>query len=77
MKNADDIKEYQKATQRQRVHIFLVGLDGIFEQICGEILRKEPVLDLEDCYALVRREAVHHSTLNSGYENSESSVMVA
>ena len=53
MKDADDIKEYQKATQRQRFHIFLAGLYGVFEQICGEILHKELVPDLEDCYALV------------------------
>ena len=33
MKDSDDIKEYQKSIQRQRVHIFLAGLDGIFEQI--------------------------------------------
>ncbi|OMO53936.1 hypothetical protein CCACVL1_28200 [Corchorus capsularis] len=59
MKDPDDVIAYQKSVERLRVHIFLAGLDGMFEQIRGEILRKEPVPDLEDCYAQIRREASH------------------
>ena len=29
----------------RRVHIFLVGLEGDFEQVRGEILRKDPILN--------------------------------
>ena len=54
MKGPDDIITYRKSIKRQRVHIFLVGLDGDFEQVRGEILRKNPVPDLEECYALIR-----------------------
>ncbi|RVX15047.1 hypothetical protein CK203_007806 [Vitis vinifera] len=43
------------------VHIFLVGLDGDFEQVQGEILRKDPLPHLEECYALIQREAVRHA----------------
>lgn len=27
---------------------FLIGLDGEFKQICGEILRREPISECED-----------------------------
>jgi len=53
MKDPDDVKAYQYFVQRLQVHIFLVRLDGTFEQICGEILHKEIVPDVEECYALV------------------------
>ena len=47
MKDPDDIAVYQKSIERLWVHIFLLGLDGDFEQVRGEILRKDPVPDLE------------------------------
>ena len=77
MKHADDVEAYRKSIERQRVHIFLAGLDGEFEQVRGEILRKEPVPDLEECYALVRREAARRTTLNRESENLEVSEMLA
>ena len=52
------IASYHKLLQRQRVHIFLPGLEGDFEHVRGEILRKDPISELEECYALVRREDV-------------------
>ena len=55
MVDETDIAYYHKLLQRKRVHIFLVGLEGDFEQVRGEILRKDPILELEECYALVRR----------------------
>ncbi|XP_059636905.1 uncharacterized protein LOC132279005 [Cornus florida] len=77
MKDPDDIETYRKSIKRLKVHIFLAGLDGDFEQIRGEILRKDPVPDLEGCYSLVRREAVRRATLNGEFENSEASAMMA
>ncbi|KAG7940980.1 hypothetical protein I3843_16G014900 [Carya illinoinensis] len=77
MTDPEDIAAYRKSIERLRVHIFLAGLDGDFEQVRGEILRKEPVPDLEGCYFLVRREAVRHATLKGESENSEDSAMVA
>ncbi|KAF7812189.1 retrovirus-related Pol polyprotein from transposon TNT 1-94 [Senna tora] len=76
MKDPDDVSTYQKSVERLRVHIFLAGLNGDFEQIRGEILRKEPVPNLEDSYALVRREAVRRATLNVEVGNSEAATMV-
>lgn len=76
MVNEKDIASYQKSLQRQRVHIFLAGLDDNFEQVRGEILRKDPIPDLEECYALVRREDVRRGVMNGQLENAEASAMV-
>ena len=57
------------------MHIFLTGLDGDFEQVQGEILRKYLVYDLEECYAIVRREALRQATIKSN--NHDTSSMVA
>jgi len=35
MKDLEDVTTYIKFVGRLRVHIFLIGLDGEFEQICG------------------------------------------
>ena len=77
MESEKDVESYRKSVQRQRVHIFLAGLDGEFEQIRGEILRKELVPELEECYTLVRREFVRRTTMNGDTEKSEASAMVA
>ncbi|KAG5534863.1 hypothetical protein RHGRI_022851 [Rhododendron griersonianum] len=77
MKDPDDVVAYQKSVERLRVHIFLNGLDTEFEQLRGEILRKDPVLDLEETYAYVRRDAIRRMTLNEESDHSESSAMVA
>jgi len=76
MKDPDDVKAYQDFVQCRRVHIFIVRLDAIFEQFRGEILHEELVLDLEECYTLVEREALRRATMKMEPENTESSVMV-
>ncbi|KAG5545139.1 hypothetical protein RHGRI_017567 [Rhododendron griersonianum] len=77
MENTNDIAAYKKSIQRQRVHIFLARLDEDFEQVRGEVLRKDSLPVLEECYALIQREAVRRATLNVESENIDSSVMVA
>ena len=62
MVDETDIASYQKLLQRQREHIFLVGLKGDFEQVRGEILRKDPIPKLEECYALVHRDDVRRGS---------------
>ena len=47
MKDPKDIVAYRKSIEQQRVHIFLAGLDGEFEQVRGNILRKYPLPNLE------------------------------
>ncbi|CAJ2669981.1 unnamed protein product [Trifolium pratense] len=70
-----DVAAYHKSVQRQRVHIFLAGLDGEFEQVRGEILRKDPIPELEECYSMVRREFVRQTTMNGELEKPEASAM--
>ena len=79
MKDPDDIITYRRSVERLRVYIFLNGLDAEFEQIQGEILRKDPILDLEEAHAYVRCDAVRRSTLNNetGVGHAESSAMMA
>ncbi|RVW97925.1 Retrovirus-related Pol polyprotein from transposon RE1 [Vitis vinifera] len=66
----------EKSIERQRVHIFLVGLSGDFEQVRGEILRKDPLPDLEECYALIQREAIRHASMKEESDNPDTSAMV-
>ncbi|KAI4323948.1 hypothetical protein L6164_023519 [Bauhinia variegata] len=61
MKDPDDVITYKKSIERLRVHIFLAGLDEEFDQVRGEILHKELVPGLEECHALIRREATGHT----------------
>lgn len=74
MKDPDDVLEYKKSVDRLRVHIFLAGLDGDFEQICREILRKDSTTDIEECYSIVRREAARQSTFTSTIQDASALV---
>ncbi|XP_071729035.1 uncharacterized protein [Rutidosis leptorrhynchoides] len=77
MKDPDDVEAYRKAIDRLRVHIFLAGLDDDLEQIRGEILRKESIPTLEECYALIRREVIRRQTLNGDHKYIEAAAMVS
>ncbi|KAB5534507.1 hypothetical protein DKX38_017593 [Salix brachista] len=60
MNDPDDVFVYKKSVERLRVHIFLNGLDEEFEQIHGEILRRDSVLDLEETYAYPNHKSVNN-----------------
>ncbi|KAI5319406.1 hypothetical protein L3X38_039114 [Prunus dulcis] len=66
-KRAFTIKQNDAPTKLDRlsVHLFLAGLDPQFDQVPGEILRKEPKLDLDQIFAYVRREAQQRLTITS------------
>ncbi|WVY93108.1 hypothetical protein V8G54_032196 [Vigna mungo] len=74
MKDPEDVTAYKKSIGRLRVHIFLAGLDGEFEQIRGEILCKERVPELENSYALIRREAKRQTTLKGNHPKANSNI---
>ena len=76
MVDEKNIASYQKLLQRQTVHIFPFGLEGDFEQVHGKILRKDPILELEECYALVCHEDVRRGVMYGQLENSEALAMV-
>ncbi|KAH0776792.1 hypothetical protein KY290_008203 [Solanum tuberosum] len=60
---------------RLRVHMFLNGLDTEFDQVRGEILRKDQKLDLKSTYAYVRREFQQRQTMGTSCQMPESSAM--
>ncbi|KAH9783645.1 hypothetical protein KPL71_009401 [Citrus sinensis] len=76
MKDPEDVVIYRRSVERLRVHIFLAGLDEEFDQVRGEILRKDIIPDLEECYSLIRREDIRKSKLNKKVD-SETSAMIA
>ncbi|KAH9766022.1 hypothetical protein KPL70_002047 [Citrus sinensis] len=71
MKDPEDVVIYRRSVERLRVHIFLAGLDEEFDQVRGEILRKDIIPDLEECYSLIRREDIRQSKLNKKAEICE------
>ena len=76
MKDPEDIVACQKSIERQQVHIFLAGLDGDFEQVREEILCKDPLPELEECYALIQQEAVRHASMKVESDNLDTSAIV-
>jgi hypothetical protein len=77
MNNLDDVIAYKISVERPWVHIFLNGLDAEFEQIQGEILKRDLVLDLEETSVYVRRDFIRRATLNGKSKHSEPYAMVA
>ncbi|XP_022873848.1 uncharacterized protein LOC111392690 [Olea europaea var. sylvestris] len=73
----EGVVQLHLAMARLRVHIFLSGLDSEYTQVRGEILRKDPKLDLESAYAYVRREYQQRQTMGGTNLISENSAMLA
>ena len=79
MKDPEDVVIYRKFVERLKVHIFLAGLDEEFDQVRGEILRKDIITDLEECCSFIRRdkrENVWQNKLNKKVD-SETFAMIA
>ncbi|PWA60403.1 hypothetical protein CTI12_AA387250 [Artemisia annua] len=66
-----------KTLSRFRVHIFLAGLDPDFNQARSEILRKDPPLDLESCYAYIRKDQNQRQTMEEPKLEPDSMVHMA
>ncbi|CAB4302915.1 unnamed protein product [Prunus armeniaca] len=65
-----DVTERQTELDRLRVHLFLSGLDPQFDQVRGEIMQKDPKLDLDQTFAYVRRKAQQRLTMTSTPDNA-------
>ena len=52
MKHPNDVQAYRQFIEWLRVHIFLAGLDSDFEQIWGEIMRRDLSPDIEECCSM-------------------------
>ncbi|KAG6527313.1 hypothetical protein ZIOFF_009412 [Zingiber officinale] len=59
---------------RLRVHMFLRGLDSEYDQVRGEILRKEPKFSLEQSYAYIRKVQSEKQAMRRSI-STESSVL--
>ncbi|XP_073270683.1 uncharacterized protein [Primulina huaijiensis] len=77
MNDPEDIKAYHKSIERLRVHIFLASLDEDFDPIRREILRRDTIPNLDECYSLVRREAVRNTSFKGDSGALEPSALVA
>ncbi|PWA76149.1 hypothetical protein CTI12_AA235210 [Artemisia annua] len=75
--SVEHVVSLNKILGRLRVHIFLAGLDPDFNQARGEILRKDPPLDLEACYAFVRKDQTQRSTMEEPKNEPDSIVNLA
>lgn len=75
--NVENIVSLHKIVGRLRVHIFLAGLDFEFNQARREILRKDPPLDLEACYAYVRKDQNQRMTMDDAKNEPDSIVHLA
>ncbi|XP_014511358.1 uncharacterized protein LOC106770050 [Vigna radiata var. radiata] len=71
------VVQMHSSMARLRVHIFLSGLDSDFDQVRGEILRKDPKLDLESTYAYVHREHRQRITMGRPAPTSDSSALLS
>ncbi|KAJ8624757.1 hypothetical protein MRB53_033287 [Persea americana] len=70
-----DINVYQEWLERQRVYLFLGGLDDEFEQVRGEVLCKESPLELQGSNAFVRRESDRKEAMKQEGEKAEAMVV--
>jgi hypothetical protein len=58
MERAVDIHKYNTILQKDRVYIFLDGLDNWLDKIQGDVLQLRPFPIMKQTYAHVRREAI-------------------
>ncbi|GAB2302130.1 hypothetical protein Dimus_038954 [Dionaea muscipula] len=66
-----DLQLHRTSLERQRVYLFLGGLDDEYETIRGEVLRKDPPLGLAETYAYVRRDAERREAMQ-GNDSADS-----
>ena len=57
------IKVRTTEIEEERVYLFLVGLDDIYDSIRGEILRTNPLPGTENVFAILRREEQRRNTM--------------
>ena len=74
---AASVVQAHTTTSVLRVHMFLSGLDPVFDQVRSEILRKDPPFNLEQSYAHVRKVQTDREVMSSSSISSEASVMAA
>ncbi|XP_070672226.1 uncharacterized protein [Malus domestica] len=66
MECALDLKTLREEVQLDRVYAFLAGLDDIFDKVCSDTLRTQPLPSVDKVFLVVRQEAQRHATMMGG-----------
>ena len=77
MKCAENIQIYNSNIQKDRVYIFLNGLDYRLDKIRSDILQIKPFPKLEQAYAHVQREDTRQAVMLSNTESTSSPVLLS
>ena len=54
LKSAEDAKTIKDLMERERVIQFLLGLKSEFDQTRDRVLGRDPLLDLDEAFAIIR-----------------------
>ena len=63
MECTNDIEKLRKCTTKDRIYIFLAGLDHNLDQVSGRILAASPLPSLEEAYSQVHHEEQRQFTM--------------
>jgi len=75
MECASDIQKYNTLLQKDRVYVFLDGLDDRLDKIRSDVLQLQPFPTVEQAYAYVRREDTRQSVMLTTNGGPTASVM--
>jgi hypothetical protein len=77
MEYTTDIQRYNSILQKERVYMFLDGLDDRLDHVRSDILRMKPFPSIEQAYAHIRREDLRQFVMVSGAEAVTSGAVMA
>ena len=75
MKYGEDILIYNSNIQKDRVYVFLHGLDDRLDKIRSDVLQIKPFPSVEQAYAHVRREDTRQAVMLNNIETTSSPVL--
>ncbi|KAK0571863.1 hypothetical protein LWI29_022757 [Acer saccharum] len=76
MTDATDVVRLNDRIEKQRVYMFLAGLDPEFDKVRADVLRMDPFPSVEGAFAYVRREAQRQATMLAPPQVSDSSALL-
>ncbi|KAL5744782.1 hypothetical protein ACOSQ2_027898 [Xanthoceras sorbifolium] len=76
MIDATDVVRLNDRIEKQRVYMFLAGLDPEFDKVRADVLRMDPFPGVEGAFAYVRREAQCQATMLAPPQVSDHSALL-
>ncbi|KAK0581709.1 hypothetical protein LWI29_017030 [Acer saccharum] len=76
MTDATDVVRLNDRIEKQRVYMFLAGLDPEFDKVRADVLRMDPFPSVEGAFAYVRREVQRQATMLAPPQVSDSSALL-